>query len=148
MIFAKNIAAFRTIRRAHGVGLIAKCYCQCVYLELCLKTDSSLLRHNGTGHAIPSMLRHVSCMSATSGRQLTSLASRLENRLRSLKQHSKNMAIQSVDPSNHPHLRYLCHANDAIAPATGSSDAELTDLLSILDQITLLLRSPNTALPV
>jgi hypothetical protein len=58
------------------------------------------------------------------------------------------MAVQSVDPGNHPHLRYLCHANDAIAPATGSSDAELADLLSILDQITLLLRSPNTALPV
>lgn len=149
MIFVKNIAAFRSVRRSHGVGLIAQCYCQCVYLELCLKTDAALRIHSGHGHAVPQMLRQVPCSSRNISRQLASLVSRLENRLRSLRKHERNpINIHNLDPAKHPEIRYLCHISDAPTPTNGSTDSDLTDLLSILDQITHLLQAPNTNLPL
>lgn len=149
MIFSKNIAAFRSVRRSHGIGLIVRCYSQCVYLELCLKTDAALRNHSGNGHSLPSMLRQVRCVSVPTTRQLTSLISRLESRMRSLQQHTRNpTVVQALDAHNHPQLRYRCHSNDAVAPFPGSTDSELLDLLAILDQVILLLRSPNTSLPL
>ena len=146
-----NISTFRSVRRAHGVGLLAKCYTACVYLELCLKSSQQLIHHAGpSGHNLPQMLRQLPSVQGPRSKLLAaiSLASQLENQLNKLYCADKKQQPAKVDGRNYPNMRYLRHESDWGGAPDTSSDGDLKKLLSLLDQIIVTLRPPNTNLPL
>jgi hypothetical protein len=146
-----NIRSFKSVRQAHGVGLLAKCYLACVYLELCLKSVPPLIQHAGTsGHDLPAML----CMLATSQaspatvRTARALAAMLGTKLSRLHCMGRGQQPALVPSGNYPHMRYLRHDSDWPGTTQSSSDTDLKGLLYLLDQIFLTLRQPNSSLPL
>jgi len=148
MPYSINSASFRSVRHAHGVGLLAKCYATCVHLELCLKSDPNPLSQAGRlGHNVPEMLRQVAA-TPVAKRTIVSLAAQLETHLRNLHCQDPSQNAAKVDSRNYPHIRYLRHTSDWPGSPDVSSDSELYAVLTILDQIMATIRPPNTVLPL
>lgn len=120
-----NRAAFQT--GTVGTNVLLSLYCSFVALELGLK-DHFQAGGWRSGHSIIDWVTELG---------EAALAVQLGNRLAQLQCTAKDGTRAPLDGNKYPDLRYLRHQDDWVGAST---DADLRDALSILDDIRLALR--------